>query len=264
MADTATKDLTAASAALATDRMPCAISPYGATDNRYLTPAQLGTYAGNAAVFAAGSASASTWPKLTSGTLLTTAEAGALELDANCLYGTTDAGNRGVIPLQHIVRQDAFGTLATPITTQKLFDSVTNGRLTLETGCYLFESLFHVNLMDNTVASNLGFVLLGAGTATLAAVLYHVIGRDQTAGVAGSATGSLSIASTSVASIVTGTTIDEVFAQITGTFEVTAAGTLIPSITFATTASNPSLAAGSFFSCQRIGSTSLTTVGQWD
>lgn len=44
MANTKISALTAASAALSTDRIPIAISPFGSGDNRYLTPAQIATF----------------------------------------------------------------------------------------------------------------------------------------------------------------------------------------------------------------------------
>jgi hypothetical protein len=49
---------------------------------------------------------------------------------------------------------------------------------------------------------------------------------------------------------------------IDGTFEVTGAGTLIPAITMAN-ASASVLSVGSYLSFERIGSTSMTSVGQW-
>jgi len=262
MADTKISALTAAGAALATDRIPIQISPFGTTDDRYLTPAQIKTFVNTAPVFAAGSASASSWPKLTSGTLLTTAEAGALELDANCMYGTTDAGNRGVIPLMHICRQDAAYTLTSQTAAQKLFNASTNGRLTLETGVYLFKSQFYITSLSAT-SGNGAFGLLGAGTATLGSILYHATGADGLTATAATQTGSLSVAAASAASMMTAGTAAALYAEITGTFEVTVAGTIVPSIALVTAAAGV-VAIGSYFMCHRIGSTTMVTAGQWD
>jgi hypothetical protein len=48
-----------------------------------------------------------------------------------------------------------------------------------------------------------------------------------------------------------------------GSFTVTGAGTLIPSIDQVTAAAAV-VKIGSYFSCERIGSTSVVSIGQWD
>jgi hypothetical protein len=50
--------------------------------------------------------------------------------------------------------------------------------------------------------------------------------------------------------------------MVKGTFEVTGAGTIIPSFA-QTTAAAAVVSIGSYFKCNRIGSTSVTNVGQW-
>jgi hypothetical protein len=214
-------------------------------------------------VFDAGTASAGTWPKLTAGTLLTTAEAGALELDANALYGTTDAGNRGVIPVCNIIRADATRTFATGTAQQAIFNSPANGTLTLETGCYLFEGLIAMDTMSAT-SGNGKFSLIGAGGATLGSILWQAYGNDGTAETTGAATGGSwhIIATETATNIVTAAIGTALCFLVKGTFEVTVAGTIIPS--FAQTTSNAAVVnVGSYFMCNRIGSTSLTSVGQW-
>jgi hypothetical protein len=262
MADTVISALTAASAALDTDRIPIQISPFGSTDDRYLTPAQIKTFVNTAPVYAAGSASAGTWPKLTAGTLLTTAEVGALELDANCLYGCSDAGNRGVIPLYHYCRLASTYTLTSQIAAQKLFNASANGRLTLETGTYMFQSQFSISGLSATTGNG-QFGLLGAGSATLGSILYHVVGIDGASGTAATQTGCTAVGATTPASMVTGGTNAVLNATLMGTFAVTVAGTIVPSIALVTAAAGV-VAIGSYFLCYRIGSTSSASVGQWD
>src|SRR6187549_3756612 len=81
--------------------------------------------------FPAGSASAGTWPNLQSGTLLTAAEAGAIERDTDCFYLTPDTGNRGVVPTLHVIRCNVPKTLPNDTNENAIFDSPANGRLTL-------------------------------------------------------------------------------------------------------------------------------------
>ena len=112
--------------------------------------------------FDAGSASAGSWPQLTAGSLLTTAEVGALELDATNLYGTTDAGNRGYIGIYHFIRADGTRTLPNDTNENAIFNSPANGRITLETGVYRFQAQIFVTAMSATTGNAL-IDWLGAG-----------------------------------------------------------------------------------------------------
>lgn len=212
----------------------------------------------------AGTASAGTAPlKFTSGTSLTTAEDGAIEMDDNVFYGATDAGNRGHLAPIHLLRQDSAYTLANSGSAQNLFNAVTNGQITLEAGTYKFEALVAITSMSAT-SGNATFRL--AGTATLGSILWYGYGRDAAADAAtGTLAGSFSTDATLVtAPLVTAATNTAMFAHLKGTFEVTGAGTLIPQVTLQTAVGTAAVAAGSYFEVYRVGSTTLTAIGQWD
>ena len=81
MADTQISNLTAASALTGSEEFPCSD---GTATTKAATATQIKTFATTAPAFAAGTASANTHPKLTAGTLLTTAEDGAVEFDGDC------------------------------------------------------------------------------------------------------------------------------------------------------------------------------------
>lgn len=214
-------------------------------------------------ILAAGSASANSWPVLPSGTVLTVPEAGAIERDANCFYLTTDAGNRGYVPVRHFIRCNATRTLPNDTNENAIFNSPANGRLTLETGTYKFEALIYVTAMSAT-SGNALIDILGAGTATVNDWLYHSIGIDaSTPTNAATQTGSWNITQQSVASIVTAGIGTAMAVEIHGTFTVTVAGTLIPAIDQVTAAAAV-VAIGSYFMCERIGDTGVVSVGQWD
>lgn len=200
--------------------------------------------------------------KFTAGTVLTTAEAGVVEMDANALYATTDAGNRGYIPVRHFIRADATRTFTSSIVSQAIFTTPANGRLTLETGTYFFRGILNIGSMSAT-SGNLLFNVLGAGTATLGALLFHVVGVDGANATAAAQSGSTAVTSSTPASALTAGVGAAATLNITGSFEVTVAGTLIPSITMVTAAASV-LAIGSFLGFERIGSTTVTSVGQWD
>lgn len=212
---------------------------------------------------ATGTASAGTAPaKLTAGTLLTTPEAGALELDANCFYGTTDAGNRGYIPVKHFIRCNATRTLPNDSNLNAIFNSPANGRLTLETGTYLFEAVIGIKSMSAT-SGNAAVDVLGAGTATIDDWLYAAIGKDGTLISVAAVLGTMPVIKNTPASMFTAGTGAEMWFTLKGTFTVTVAGTLIPSIDQVTGAAAV-VAIGSYFSCERIGDTGVVSVGQWD
>lgn len=200
---------------------------------------------------------------LTAGTLMTTAEDGALEIDANCIYGCTDTGNRGIIPIEHIIRADSTRTFVSNTSQQAIFTTPASGELTLETGCYLFEGLIAMNTMSAT-SGNGKFSLIGAGTATLAAILWQAYGNDNSAEATGANIGGSwhIIAAQTGTNIMTAAVGTGACILIKGTFEVSVAGTIIPSFA-QTTASAAVVQIGSYFRCNRIGSTDLTSVGQW-
>lgn len=215
------------------------------------------------AVHAAGSATAGSWPVFGSGTVLTTAEDGALEQDANAFYLTTDAGNRGVVSACQILRQDSTYTLTSQTAAQKLFNGATNGRVTLETGAYLFDGLIAMTSMSAT-SGNATFSIDG-GTATLGDILWRGFGRDATSDTAvGTLSGSWSSDSTlTAAPLVTAGTATAMFGSIQGTFEVTAGGTFQPRVSLQTAAAAV-VSIGSYIRVCRIGSTTMTVVGEWD
>ncbi len=200
--------------------------------------------------------------KFQAGTNLTTAEVGALEMDANNIYGTTDAGNRGVMLLEHFIMLNANYTLTNSGAEQKLFDSTTNGRLTLEAGTYEFESTISISSMSAT-SGNGAFDILGAGGATLGTVLYEVNGIDGAVATVGSGSHLVNNAGQTPTNMVTAAVSTEMQATIKGMFRVTVGGTIVPSITL-TTAAAAVVRNGSFFKCKRIGSSTVTNVGQWD
>jgi hypothetical protein len=215
-------------------------------------------------IYAAGSATAGSWPVFGSGTVLTTAEDGAIEQDADAFYLTTDAGNRGVVPVKHCIRADSTRTFTSNTSQQAIFNSPTNGRLTLETGTYLFDGVIAMTSMSTT-SGNGKFSLNNGGTATLGSILWHVIGKDVAAETTGGASGGgwHVIATQTATDIVTAGTAASVAFALNGTFEVTGAGTIVPSFA-QTTAAAAIVSVGSYLCFNRIGSTSVVSIGQWD
>lgn len=260
MADTKISDLTAASALTGAEEFPCSD---GTATTKAATATQIKTFVETATVFAAGTSSANTHPKLTAGTLLTTAEDGAVEFDGDCFYATTDAGNRGVIPVIHFIRRNATRTLPNDTSENAIFNDPTNGRLTLEAGTYMFEALMQVTSMSST-SGNALVDWLGAGTATCGAWMWQYLALDNNTPTTGATNqGAIRVTQDSAASIATAGTGTGLNVWARGTFEVTSGGTLIPSIDLVNAAAGV-VGVGSFFMCYRVGTDSVVSVGQWD
>lgn len=154
-------------------------------------------------------------------------------------------------------------TLTSQTASQKLFNFSTNGALTLATGRYIFRTMFYVQNMSSAASNNAQFLLLGAGTASIANVFFHAIGLDNNTGITtGARGGSASLTESGPAAMVTAGTGTQLMAEITGIFNITSTGTIIPSIALATAAAAV-VKAGSFFECIRIGDTGSNTLGTW-
>ena len=259
MADIKISALTSASALGGTEILP---GDQGG-NSRGVTVNQIDTFVNNKPVFAAGTASAGTWPVFTAGTILTSAVIGTVELDGTNFYLTTDTGNRGIVPVTQFIRQHANRAAFTSNTSQQaIFDSVTNGTLTLATGAYVFEAVVAQNTMSAT-SGNGKFSLIGAGGATLAVVLQQFvtsdIAIDTTSSAGGSWTQSATQTATNIGTASTATTLSFI---AKGSFEVTVAGTIIPSFA-QTTAAAAVVLAGSYFRCTRISAATAVSVGAW-
>ena len=155
-------------------------------------------------------------------------------------------------------------TLTSTITVQKLFNFSTNGALSLPSGTYKFSCMFTLTAMSAT-NGNADFALLGGGTAVLASISYQSIGKETTAGFAGAnatfSGGSFNTENSgSVGNVVVTNTTTAMSVLLEGTFDVTTAGTIIPSVGLATAAA-AIVSVGSYFECTRLGPTAVKSSG---
>jgi hypothetical protein len=216
----------------------------------------------NAPTFGAGSATAASKPKLTSGTNLTTPEAGALEYDGSVFYQTPNTTfGRGLAPIHALIRQDTTYTLTSNTSVQKLFGASANGRINLPLGTYRFNCLYYLTAMSAT-SGNSSFSLVASG-ATIQSNLQMAIGTDSAAATVGALSGiGITSAAFPASQHTAGTGVTQ-SSFITGTFEITVAGFVIPSVQLVT-ASAAVVQIGSFFEVWQIsGATNLTTIGAW-
>lgn len=155
--------------------------------------------------------------------------------------GVTTAAVSGGGSTPDFIYQSTDYTLTSTTSAQKLFNQTTNGRYTFaSTGLYRFKAFIWMTTMSGT-SGNAMFDLKGTGTATISGQVAQVIGVDQSGGTglaaAATRTGSGILGSNaSPASMVTGGTGTEMMAEITGIIQVTATGTIIPSVSLVTAA----------------------------
>lgn len=157
------------------------------------------------------------------------------------------------------VLQSAY-TLTSTVSQQKLFNWSANGALTLPTGTYRFDMGLSITGMSAT-SGNAAIGLLGAGTATLATIRYFAYSAD-TGSFPAAADMFSSTSANTAAFTAQGTTATSLAACFSGVFDVTASGTIIPSVTLATAAA-AAVGAGSYFRCRKMGPTATATVGPW-
>lgn len=257
MADTKISALTAVSTPAGTDEFAVNQS----STSKKATLDQIKTYVTTAPTFDAGSASAGTKPKLTTGTVMSTPEAGALEYTNPVFYATTDTdGGRGVNEVSHLcyVNSDVTGTAGTG--SQTIF-ATANDRITLKASTtYLFELFLDVTNGSTTCTKALDF---SGGTATFTAIRYWAIGQNVAINTGGT-TQSTAHVDTSASTVIlaTGTTAWYIFAR--GSFTINASGTFYPRFAFS---ANPTgtvlIKRGTYMRITPIGGTSDIAVGSW-
>lgn len=164
---------------------------------------------------------------------------------------------------KYIIRADVARTLPNDTNKNALFNVPTNGRITLPVGTYAFEQLITVSSMSAT-SGNGAVDIKGAGTATIGSIIHFNVVSDNTLNNTATAVFNFGNAVTSAGTNITTATVStdlEIWGR--GTFEVTTAGTMIPSIT-QTTAAAATVNAGSYFMVERIGDVNVQSGGPWD
>ena len=192
--------------------------------------------------------------------LTSSSTGGLLSLSGSAIvYGTAAAED---FPYEYWISQNATYTLASSTSAQKLFNATTNGALTIPVGVYSYEAAMYVTSMSATTG-NAAFGILGAGTATISSALSTAFGFDAVPGAGQAAGGSYWTGVTSDLFIVTGATASALGVFIRGQFRVSAAGTIIPSITLRNSTS-AIVQPNTYFQVLRIGDAeSDVSFGPW-
>ena len=199
---------------------------------------------------------------LVSGTLNTTASAGAVEYLGNTPYFSIAASTRGVLRTEQWVVLTGTNTLTSQTGVQPIFDGgggPTNGSVTLPVGTYQFECVYALTAMSATSGS-FGFALGGAATFTYS---YDATASKAGTAAATSQAGFKLFSSAAATALVTNSTGTVGSALIKGIIRVTVAGTIIPQVSL-TVAAAAIVSANSYFKVSPLGNVStVATVGNW-
>lgn len=175
--------------------------------------------------------------------------------------GTTAWGSIASIGAESVAELNTAYTLTSQTAAQKLFNSSTNGALTLPVGTYQFECFFSLSSMSATSGS-FGFAL--GGTATLTQQWWSLAQKGTATLATATATQSTynTAANTTIATASTNTVG---YAFIKGIINVTVAGTVIPQVSLGVAAAAV-VGVGSFFKLSPVSPTNSTTniaLGNW-
>jgi hypothetical protein len=219
-----------------------------------------GTITGTQITALAGTTSAAGF-NIPSGTLTTTPTAGNYEYDGVVPYVVPVASERGVIEAQEfITMQGGTFTLTSQTAAQKMFNSPTNGQITVGgTRTYLFECEFDLSAMSATSGS-FGFAL--GGTATYTYNKWWSFGDKATLATAAAPQSTMNANSTANTTIVTATTGTVGWAWIRGILRINAGGTIIPEVSLGVAAA-AIVGRDSYFRLWPLGTSTVTSVGNW-
>jgi len=160
------------------------------------------------------------------------------------------------------IQQNATYTLTSTTASQKLFNATTNGALYVPVGTYRYEAFLYLSSMSAT-SGNLLFNFLGAGSAVVASALSHAVGQDGNSAGAGAAGTSYWTGAASPNPIITAATATSFNVVVRGTFRISTAGTIIPSISLNTAAAAIVQTNTSFTTSRISASDTAVSYGPW-
>lgn len=211
----------------------------------------------------AGTATANTAPlKLTSGTNLTTAEAGAIEYDGQLKYFTPTGTSRALTQNSYYYRKNTSTVLNSTSTTAQAIFGLTSGVTVAANTIYEVEIEFGLTTTGTTShTENIGFTLTTA-TVTNMGVMVNRLSTNTTSTALGTYLASV----TPVA--VTGalTTAQAVGYRIKGTIAFGTGGTINPTITWGTAGptGTSTVLLGSWMKMTPVGTTGANiSIGTW-
>lgn len=200
--------------------------------------------------------------RMTSGSLLTSATAGAIEYDGTVFTMTPVASTRCVTVNEQIVVLQNDYQLTNTTSAQKIFNATTNGAVTVPVGTHQFELYFVLTGVSTNNNSDFGFTFSGSGATISSQGWEAIVSKGGTTG----ATPTISYYTDTATNLYgVSTSGSSYIALIKGTVRTTTSGTLIPQVTFT---NNPGTVAyvnaNSYFKIASYSSSATASyVGNW-
>lgn len=250
MADTKITALTEDTTLAATDIFPVVTDPSGSALTQKVTVNNL---------FKLPAGTTALAPiRFTSGTNLTTAEAGAMEYDGTVFYASPHASQRHVQTMEQIIRINAAYTMAHGTGLKAMFNSPAGGTLTMTGGLYTFEVMGSLSSISATSGTySFGFL----GTAFMPTIKYLTIANKGAVTAVTAVMTNVSSSTGTATTAATATTTGQFIAR--GIMQIGAAGgTVIPALGFSAESSTI-VGVDSYFRIAPLGASGLVSVGNW-
>jgi hypothetical protein len=192
--------------------------------------------------------------------LITSTSQGDLETDNNgLLYYSYAASDRGIMETSHYLALNNPYTLTNNTTAQRIFDTGTNGAVSVEALAYEFEMRLYITNMatGNNHALTIGFAV--GGGASINSIGYTAIAGKGTVTTPGTAQATV-VTTANATAITTSNTGNTAYTFIKGIVRFSAAGTFAPRITLGV-ASAAIVQTNSYFKLTPFGGSNTTSIG---
>ena len=223
---------------------------------------------GNILGFLVPTAGTATIPSLdfASGTLTTTAVAGAFEYDGVTFYGTPVASNRGVLNTTHFMCLSTDYTGNDSTAAQKVFNIGTSslGAITLPASTsYFMEATYYITRSVGSNSHTLSTLFALGGTLT--SITYTAETTSTTGNVLGAVSRIYATNATATAVTAASTSSSEnITVVIRGIVRTNTAGTFTPQIKYDVAPGGvPTILTNSYIRLTPIGTNAVTFVGNW-
>lgn len=205
--------------------------------------------------------------QMTSGTNLTTAEAGAIEFDGKVFYATPVGANRGVVSTYHKLIVVADQTGQNVATAQNVFGQ-TSGASTFTAAAntsYFVEAFYIITRAAGATSHTTALSFGGTATYTTGSAIEYV--SHTSTGNVLAAISSIYSTNPSTSTVVTAASTsatEHLTLRVRGLFKVATAGTIIPQFTYsAAPGGAPTIVSGTYICVTPIGTDTVAAIGNW-
>ena len=193
--------------------------------------------------------------------LITSTSQGDLETGpSGLLYYSYNTNDRGVVENSHYLILSSSYTLTSSTTSQRIFNTNTNGGLGVQALLYEFEMDLYITGFSTGSNGSLNISFNTGGGATLTSIRYTAVASKGTVTTAGTAqiTTAVSAANTAITS---SNTSSAATAKIRGVMRFSSAGWIAPRITLSV-ASSAVVQPNSIFKLTPLGDDANTSMGE--